>query len=47
MGKETFADWRTIVIATCGFIATYYFKKLNTAFIILGGALLGFILSLL
>ena len=47
MGKETFSDWRTIVIAAGGFAATYYFKKLNTAFIILGGALAGFILSLL
>lgn len=44
MGKETFADWRTIVIAVTGFVITFYFKKLNSAFLVLGGAVLGYIL---
>lgn len=46
MGREVIFDWRTILIAAISFIVTFYFKKLNTAFIILGGALLGYVLSL-
>jgi chromate transporter len=46
MGRETFLDWRTIVIAVLGFVLTFYFKKLNTAFVVLGGAALGYVLSL-
>jgi chromate transporter len=38
-------DWRTILIALISFIVTFYFKKLNTAFIIIGGALLGYSLT--
>lgn len=44
MGKETFLDWRTIVIAVLGFVITFYFRKLNTAFIVLGGAAMGYAL---
>ena len=47
IGKSTLLDWRTIVIAILSFIITFYFKKLNTAFIILGGAIFGYILSIL
>jgi chromate transporter len=45
MGKATLQDWRTILIAVLTCIATWSFKKLNTAFIILGGAILGYVLS--
>jgi chromate transporter len=45
MGRETLLDWRTILIALISFIVTFYFKKLNTAFIIIGGALLGYSLT--
>jgi chromate transporter len=45
IGKSAIVDWKTILIAVISFIATFYFKKLNTAFIILGGAALGFVLS--
>lgn len=45
MSRETLLDWRTIVIAVISLIVTFYFKKLNTAFIVLGGALLGYLLS--
>ena len=45
IGKETIMDWRTILIAVLSFAVTFYFKKLNTAFIIFGGAALGYILS--
>lgn len=44
MGKETFLDWRTVVIAVLGFVITFYFKKLNSAFTVLGGAALGYLL---
>jgi chromate transporter len=44
MGKQTFLDWRTIVIAILGFGITFYFRKLNSAFVVLGGAAMGYIL---
>lgn len=46
IGRLTLLDWRTIVIAMVSFIVTFYFKKLNPAFIIFGGAVLGYLLSL-
>jgi chromate transporter len=45
IGRETIMDWRTILIATVSFAVIFYFKRLNTAFIILGGAILGYCLS--
>ncbi|MGW9684819.1 chromate efflux transporter [Flagellimonas sp. 2504JD1-5] len=47
MGKDTLTDWRTIVIAAISFIVVFVFKKLNSAFIVLGGAVLGYLLSLI
>lgn len=47
MSRETLLDWRTILIAVISFFLTFYFKKLNTAFIVLGGALLGYALLLI
>ena len=47
MSRQTLLDWRTIVIAVLSFMVTFYFKKLNTAFIIMGGALLGYLLFLI
>ena len=47
MGRETFADWRTIAIAIAGFAVTFYFKKLNSAFVVVGGAVLGYVLWLI
>lgn len=38
-------DWQTIMIAVTSFVVTYDFKKLNTAFIVLAGAVTGYILS--
>ena len=46
MGKDTLTDWRTIVIATISLITVFYFKKLNSAFIVLGGAIGGYLLTL-
>lgn len=44
MGKETITDWRTIVIALISAFIVFKFKKINSAFIVLGGALLGYLL---
>lgn len=46
MTKETITDWRTIIIALVSIISVFYFKKLNSAFIVLGGSVLGYLLSL-
>ena len=45
IGRETLLDWRAVLIALVSLIATFYFKKLNTAFIVVGGALMGYLLS--
>jgi chromate transporter len=44
MGKQTFLDWRTVVIAILGFVITFHFRKLNSGFVVLGGAALGYLL---
>jgi chromate transporter len=46
LGRLTLLDWRTIVISILSFIVTFSFKKLNTAFVIVGGAALGYLLAL-
>lgn len=46
MGKDTIADWRTIVIAVTSIIVTLTFKKLNSVFIVFGGSALGYLLLL-
>lgn len=47
MGRTVLLDWRSITIAILSFIITFSFKSLNTAFIILGGAVAGYLLLLL
>jgi chromate transporter len=47
MGRDTLTDWRTILIAVGSMFTVFYFKKLNSAFIVLGGAILGFVLTLI
>jgi len=44
MGMETLVGWRTIVIAIASLIIVFYFKKVNSAFVVLGGAVLGWVL---
>lgn len=46
MGREAITDWRTIIIAISGFLITNMFPKLNSAFVILAGSAVGFLLSL-
>lgn len=47
MGKSSVTNWRTILIALLGFATTIVFPKINSAFIIIGGALSGYLLSLI
>lgn len=47
MGKEAITDWRTIVVAVVSFMIVFYFKKINSAFIVVGGAALGYLLWLI
>jgi len=44
MGKASITDWRTGLIAILGFAVTMKFKKLNSAFIVIGGSLAGYLL---
>jgi chromate transporter len=45
MGKEAVTDWRTITIALISAFIIFKYQKINSAFIVLGGALLGYILN--
>lgn len=47
MGKDTVTDWRTIFIALLSIIFTFGFRKVNSAFIVLGGSVVGFLLTLI
>lgn len=47
MGKDALTDWRSIAIAISGFVAIFVFKKLNSAFIVAGGAIAGYLLLLI
>lgn len=42
MGKASINDWRTIFIAVLSIISVFTFKNMNSAFIVVGGALLGY-----
>ncbi|HRJ85085.1 MAG TPA: chromate efflux transporter [Ignavibacteria bacterium] len=46
-GRESFVDWRAILIAAVCLAVCFRFKKLNTAWIVLGGSLAGYLLLLL
>jgi len=46
MGKDSIHDWKAIVIAVISLSATLLFRNLNTAFIVLGGAILGYLFYL-
>lgn len=45
MARDTITDWRTIVIAVVSLIVVFVLKKLNSAFIVLGGAIIGYLLT--
>ncbi len=46
MGRDTLTDWRTIVIGMLSLVVVFVFRKLNSAYIVLGGAILGAVLML-
>ena len=45
MGVDTLVDWRTILIALLSILVVFGFKKLNSAFVVIGGAFLGYLLT--
>jgi chromate transporter len=47
MSFEALVDWQTFTIAILSIIFVFIFKKINSAFIVLGGAGLGFLLTLI
>lgn len=47
MGKDTVTDWRTISIAVLSIILIFGYKKINSALIVLGGSLLGYLLTVI
>lgn len=47
LGSAALADWKTTVIALLSFFTVFFFRRLNTAFVILGGSLLGYLLWLI
>jgi chromate transporter len=46
MSRDSIRDWRTALIAIASLVLTLVFKKLNTAFIVIGGAVAGYLLYL-
>lgn len=46
MGKDSTTSWQTILIAVVSLIFTFGIRKINSAFVVLGGSLLGFLLTL-
>jgi chromate transporter len=47
MSKDTITDWRTIAITVASISLTFGYRKINSAFIVLAGSLLGYLLSLI
>lgn len=47
MGRAALTDWKTLLIALLGLVALLVFKKMNTVLVVLGGAVTGFVLTLL
>ena len=47
MSKDTHTDWKTILIAVASILTVFLYKKTNSAYIVIGGALFGYLLSLI
>jgi len=47
MTRDLAADWRAALIMLLGLLMVFAFKKLSSVYIILGGAVLGYLLGLL
>ncbi len=47
MSKTTLTDWRPVLIAIASGIVVFRFKKINVVWVIVGGAVFGYLLSLI
>jgi chromate transporter len=47
MGKENITDWRTIIIGILSIAITFSFRKVNSALVVIGGATLGYLLTVM
>ncbi|MFV8355167.1 chromate efflux transporter [Flavobacterium sp. XS1P32] len=45
MSYAVIADWRTILIALISFTVAFYYTKINSAILVLGGSLMGYLLT--
>jgi len=45
--REVITDWRTVVIGIVSLVVTFGFRRVNTVFLVLGGAVMGYLLQLL
>ncbi len=47
MGKETITDWHTIAIAVCSILLLFGYRKINSALVVFGGSVMGYLLTLI
>lgn len=47
LGRSSITDWKTILIAVAGLVISLNYKKLNSAFVVLGGSVIGYLLWLI
>jgi chromate transporter len=47
MGMDTLVGWRSLVILAIGLWATFGTKKVNVMWLVIGSALLGYLLNLI
>lgn len=47
MVQSTITDWKTVLIALLSISITFGYKKTNSAFVVLGGSVLGYLLTLI
>lgn len=45
MGTETITDWRSILIAVVSIFIAFNYKNINSAFLVIGGAFVGYLLT--
>lgn len=45
MAKDSLTDWRTVLIAVLSIAIAFGYRKVNSAFVVLGGSLLGYVLT--
>jgi chromate transporter len=45
LGKETITEWQTILIAIISILIAFNYKKINSVVVVLGGSILGYLLT--